>query len=88
MEGMQGIHPIILMSLVGCAVLLVGIIFDQYVAKWIKNGLLGVCCIYVCDLFMPVMWQVGITWISIIITALLGIPGVIIMYLINIIKNF
>ena len=85
---MQGIHPVIVISLLACTVLLVFIIFDQYIVRWIKNGLLGVCCIYVCDLFMPSMWQVGISILSIIIAMLLGVPGVIIMYIINIYRNF
>ncbi|MEF9958853.1 MAG: pro-sigmaK processing inhibitor BofA family protein [Niameybacter sp.] len=85
---MQGVHPVIMMSLLMCTVLLIGIVFDQYVVKWIKNGLLGVCCICVCDLFIPVMWRVGINLLTVVVAALLGIPGVILMYLFNIMKYF
>lgn len=84
---MQGVHPVIMVSLLMCTVLLVCIIFDQYVIKWIKNGMLGVCCIYVCDLFVPVVWRVGISILTVAVAALIGVPGVIIMYLINIIRN-
>ena len=78
------IHPIILKFLVMCAVLLIAVIFDQYFLRWIKNALIGVVCIYISDLFLPMTWQVGISLFTVLFTALLGIPGVFILYLFSI----
>lgn len=85
---MQSIHPVLVSSLLACTVLLVCIIFDQYTMKWIKNGLLGVSCIYICDLFMPFMWKIGINIISILTAIFLGVPGVVVLYMIRIYKTF
>lgn len=84
---MPMVHPIIVNCLIVCGVLLIGVIFDEYVLKWIRNGIIGVTCIYICDLFLPVMWQVGISSLTVLVAALLGIPGVLILYLFSIYLN-
>lgn len=81
---MQVIHPAIINGFIFCTILLIGVIFDQYLLRWIKNGVIGVVCIYVCDLFLPITWQVGISVLTVLCTALLGIPGILILYLIAI----
>lgn len=81
---MQAIHPVILKFLIVCAVLLIAVVFDQYLLQWLRNGIIGAVCIYICDLFLPIAWQVGISVFTVIFTALLGIPGILILYLISI----
>lgn len=84
---MPMVHLVIVNCLIVCGVLLLGVIFDEYVLKWIRNGIIGVACIYICDLFLPVMWQVGISSLTVLVAALLGIPGVLILYLFSIYLN-
>lgn len=81
---MPVIHPVIINCLMVCGVLLVGVIFDEYVLKWIRNGIIGVACIYICDLFLPAIWQVGISGLTVLVTVLLGVPGILMLYLISI----
>lgn len=81
---MQVIHPVILKCLIVCMVLLIAVIFDQYLLRWIRNGIIGAVCIYICDLFLPITWQVGVSLFTVIFTALLGVPGILILYLISI----
>ena len=75
------IHPVIIKCLIVCLILLIAVVFDQYFLCWFKNAIIGAICIYICDLFLPVTWQVGISIFSIIFTALLGVPGILILYL-------
>lgn len=81
---MQAIHPAIINGFIFCIVLLMGVIFDQYLLRWLRNGVLGTICIYVCDLFLPMTWQVGISVLTVLCAALFGIPGILILYLIEI----
>ncbi|MBU3811320.1 MAG: pro-sigmaK processing inhibitor BofA family protein [Candidatus Niameybacter stercoravium] len=78
------VHPVILKCLIVCLILLIAVIFDQYFLRWLKNAMIGAVCIYICDLFLPITWQVGISIFTVLFTALLGIPGILILYLFSI----
>ena len=81
---MPFIHPVIVKCLIVCVILLIAVIFEQYFFHWLKNAIIGGACIYICDLFLPVTWQVGLSIFSVIFTALLGVPGILILYLFSI----
>lgn len=81
---MLTVHPIILNCLVVCLVLLVVVVFDQYCIRWLKNAVIGMVCMYISDLFLPITWQVGISFFTVLFTALLGIPGIFILYFLRI----
>lgn len=70
-----------------CAAVLLFLIFSKHlklVIKFLFNGLIGVVGISVANyFFLPMGIYVGINAVTLIVSCLLGIPGIISMYIIS-----
>lgn len=84
---MLAIHPAILTGFGICSLLFVYVVFEEYIGKWIGQGILGCLTIGMINYFVPssiaLVWNV---W-NILIACLFGIPGVLVLYLLRIIMN-
>lgn len=80
------IHPSILIGLAICMGMLVLILFDRYIIKMCVQGIVGVMCVMGINWMIPVAYQVTIDFISIGIMAVVGIPGVILLYILQFIQ--
>ncbi|MGL4361721.1 MAG: pro-sigmaK processing inhibitor BofA family protein [Cellulosilyticaceae bacterium] len=80
---MESIHPVILMSLGICGILLIYVLFEQHVGKFIRRGIIGGISIVIIDLFIPSLVAVGLNIYTIGVACFLGIPGVLILYILK-----
>ncbi|NLL70456.1 MAG: hypothetical protein GX238_04915 [Epulopiscium sp.] len=82
-------NTVLLWMILICCFILVLIIFAKPVKlllKVVRNGLLGMAGIWILNfLFSSFQLQVGINWITGLVIGILGIPGVVLLYLLKII---
>lgn len=85
---MLGIHPALVISLCICGALLVVVVFEEYLTKFLKRGVLGCATILVVDLVMPSSLVLGWSLWTVLGACLLGIPGVVLMYVLKVFSTF
>ncbi len=78
----------IIMYMIGICLLFTVIIFfsDKFkvVGKFIFNGIIGSVCIYIINMFFSAQGIfIGINMITFAVAGLLGIPGIVSLYIIN-----
>lgn len=80
---LEGIHPVILGSIVFCLLLLISILGKKTIVNMIKRMVIGSCCIIAINLLLPETFRIGVNLLTVGCTSLLGIPGVVMLYLIE-----
>lgn len=79
------IHPIILICIGLCTFMLVCAMGKEFLLTLFGKMLIGIIMILGINMVVPETLTVGINLITILCTGILGIPGVITLYLINLI---
>lgn len=77
------IHPGIFTCIGICAVMLIGVMGKKTIITLFKRGIVGVSLIIAINLVVPETLEIGINFITIGCTSLLGVPGVVMLYIIN-----
>ena len=80
---MLAIHPAIIGSFVFCIFLFMYVVFEGYMKKLIKQGILGSLTMVVANYLVPPYIVITFNLWSFMIACLFGMPGVLIMYLIK-----
>lgn len=80
---LKGIHPVILGCIGFCLLLLVGVMGRQTILNMVKRIVIGICCIIAINLLLPETFRVGVNLLTMGCTSLLGMPGVVMLYLIG-----
>ncbi|MGL4800368.1 MAG: pro-sigmaK processing inhibitor BofA family protein [Cellulosilyticaceae bacterium] len=74
------IHPAIAMSLGVCSILLVYVMFEEHIGKWISQGIVGCIVIGMVNYVVPSYIAVTFNIWTVLIACLMGIPGVALLY--------
>lgn len=77
------IHPGILICLGICLMMLIGAMGRETIFGLLKRAIIGTSLIIAINLFVPDILKIGINGLTIGCTSLLGIPGVIMLYLVR-----
>ncbi|MEG1637245.1 MAG: pro-sigmaK processing inhibitor BofA family protein [Cellulosilyticaceae bacterium] len=77
------IHPIILICIGLCMLMLICVMGKDFLLKFLGKILIGVVIILVMNRVLPETLAVGINFITMLCMGALGIPGVIMLYLVN-----
>lgn len=77
------IHPIILICIGLCTLMLICAMGKEFLLTFIGKILIGIVMILVMNRILPETLSVGINLITMLCAGMLGIPGVIMLYLIN-----
>lgn len=82
------IHPAILVSFGLCFILLIWVICEQQLGRMIVRGVVGTISMVVINQFVPIYIALPLNIWTIILAICVGIPGVIMFYLIRIILYY
>ena len=65
-----------------CILILIGLLFKKQLVDFLINGITGVVIIYCINGLLPI-YAIGINYVTIGIATLLGIPGIITVYIVK-----
>lgn len=80
---MSNIHTIILMCLGLCIILLCSVVGMKTILNLLVRGAVGLSLIIAINIFMPEALRIGINLLTMGCTTVLGIPGIVMLYLIG-----
>lgn len=76
-------HPIILICIGLCTLMLICVMGRKFLLTFFGKMLIGVLMILGINMVMPESLTIGVNIMTIVCSGILGIPGVIMLYLIN-----
>ena len=79
---MFGIHPVILISIGICFVILLWVLFKEKFIEALVRMMVGGIIIYCINGMLP-QYAIGINSVSLVCSGLLGIPGVAMLYIVS-----
>jgi pro-sigmaK processing inhibitor BofA len=80
---MFSVDPIIMIFIGICIIMLFWVLAKDMIMTIIIRSIVGILLIIFINSFVPVQQQVGINFISILCSGALGIPGVVMLYILN-----
>lgn len=78
---MFSISPIIMFFIGVCVIMLIWILARDVIMTISIRSLVGTLLIIFINSFMPMQQQIGINFLSILCSGVLGVPGVVMLYL-------
>lgn len=79
----SSVHPIILVCIGLCTVMLICAMGKRFLVDFFGKMLVGLALILGINLIVPETFAIGINIITMVCAGILGIPGVIMLYLIS-----
>ncbi len=80
---MFSISPIVMFFIGICVIMLVWILAKDIITKISIRASVGTALIIFINSFMPTQQQIGVNFISILCSGVLGIPGVAMLYILD-----